>query len=225
MEKDLYDIAIVGGGPAGMTAAIYAARADKKVVLFEKNILGGQMVNSPLVENYPGFEKISGEELGFKMQEQVEKLGVEIVFGEVIKIVDNSSKYIVCTEVDDEDYDYLAKTVILANGVEHKKLGVAGEDLANYCAICDGPFYKGKDVCVIGDGNTAAQYALLLANYCKSVTMITLFDKFFCEKVLQDRILNNAYIKWVKNSSTKGFLTESLSLSKVGIELFSTIDF
>lgn len=208
MEKDLYDIAIVGGGPAGMTAAIYAARADKKVVLFEKDIIGGQMVNSPLVENYPGFEKISGEELGFKMQEQVEDLGVEIIFGEVVKIVDNSSEYIVCTKVDDEVYACRAKTVILANGVEHKKLGVAGEDLANYCAICDGPFYKGKDVCVIGDGNTAAQYALLLANYCKSVTMITLFDKFFCEKVLQDRILNNTYIKWVKNSSTKGFLTE-----------------
>ena len=208
MEKDLYDISIVGGGPAGMTAAIYAARADKKVVLFEKNILGGQMVNSPLVENYPGFEKISGEELGFRMQEQVEDLGVEIIFGEVVKIVDNSSQYIVCTKVDDEVYACRAKTVILANGVEHKKLGVVGEDLANYCAICDGPFYKGKDVCVIGDGNTAAQYALLLANYCKSVTMITLFDKFFCEKVLQDRILNNTYIKWVKNSSTKGFLTE-----------------
>ncbi len=208
MEKDLYDIAIIGGGPAGMTAAIYAARADKKVVLFEKNILGGQMVNSPLVENYPGFEKISGEELGFKMQKQVENLGVEIVFEEVVKIVNNSSEYIVCTKEDDEVYAYLAKTIILANGVEHKKLGVAGEDLANYCAICDGPFYKGKDVCVIGDGNTAAQYALLLANYCKSVTIITLFDKFFCEKVLQDRILNNTYIKWVKNSSTKGFLTE-----------------
>lgn len=208
MEKDLYDIAIIGGGPAGMTAAIYAARADKKVILFEKNILGGQMVNSPLVENYPGFEKISGEELGFKMQEQVENLGVEIVFEEVVKIVDNSSEYIVCTEVDDEAYAYLSKTVILANGVEHKKLGVAGEDLADYCAICDGPFYKGKNVCVIGDGNTAAQYALLLNNYCKSVTMITLFDKFFCEKVLQDRILNDTYIKWVKNSVTKGFLTE-----------------
>ena len=140
MEKDLYDIVIVGGGPAGMTAAIYAARADKKVVLFEKNILGGQMVNSPLVENYPGFEKISGEDLGFKMQEQVEDLGVEIIFGEVTKIIDNSSEYIVRAKVDDEDYDYLAKTVILANGVEHKKFGVAGEDLANCCAICDGSF-------------------------------------------------------------------------------------
>ena len=127
MEKDLYDIVIVGGGPAGMTAAIYAARADKKVVLFEKNIIGGQMVNSPLVENYPGFEKISGEELGFKMQEQVEDLGVEIIFGEVVKIVDNSSEYIVCTRVDDEVYACRAKTVILANGVEHKNLVLLGK--------------------------------------------------------------------------------------------------
>ena len=168
----MHDVIIVGGGPAGLTAALYALRAGKKVLIIEKNGFGGQMTFSPKIENYPGFESVSGSELADKMVDQVLSQGADVTVEEVVRIEDLP---IGTKNVVTDAGRYEAKTVILATGAKHRLLGVPGEtkfvgDGISFCAVCDGAFYDGKDVIVVGGGNSALQEALLLSETSKSVT-------------------------------------------------------
>ena len=169
----IYDIVVVGAGPAGLTAAIYACRADKKVLVLEKATFGGQITSSPCVENYPGYVKMSGNEFADKLLEQAMALGTDIEMAEATAIEDKDGLRLVRTDRG----DFTARAVILATGAKHRPLGIANEEKfvgrgISYCAVCDGAFYRGKDVLMIGGGNSALQETVLLADMCKSVTVV-----------------------------------------------------
>lgn len=207
----MYDIVVIGGGPAGLTASLYAARAGKKVILLEREAFGGQIATAPRVENYPSVLETSGSALADKMFEQATSHGVEFDMG-CGKVQKTGDFFSVTTEYGSYD----CKAVVLATGVKHKILDVEGERrLAGkgvcYCAVCDGAFYKGKSVCVVGDGNSAAQYALYLAEICGEVHLLTMLDKLFCDKELTDRIAADHRIEWTKNVT----VTEILGDDKV----------
>lgn len=190
------DIIIIGAGAAGMTAALYALRNGKRVTIIERNNIGGQIAESPRVENFPTIEVISGSELADKLFEQITKLGVDFVFGDVKSVEKQDGKFVVTTEYDKLE----SKAVIIAAGVEHRKLNLKNEENLighgiSYCALCDGAFYAGEDVVLVGDANTALQYALLLSSYCKSVHVVTLFDRFFGDQTLIDALKKKENIK------------------------------
>lgn len=178
------DLLIIGGGMAGLTAAIYALRAGKSVLLTEKETFGGQITSAPRVENYPGMPGVSGNQLTDAALSQALDLGLEIELEDITslhKLEDGS--FIASTG----KHEYAAKAVILATGAKHRPLGVAREDEltgrgVSYCALCDGAFHKGEDVAVVGGGNSAAQAAVFLADLCKSVTVIQNFDHFTCDQ-------------------------------------------
>lgn len=183
------DVIVIGGGPSGMTAALYVLRSNKTCLILEKENIGGQIANSPKVENYPTIKEISGLDLADRMFEQISDMGVEFELEDVIGVEKKDDHFVVKTNYN----EYESKAVIIANGVKHRLIGLENEEnyIGNgisFCALCDGPMYKGKDVYLIGDANTAIQYALVLSNYCKTVHMITLFDRFFGEQILIDRL-------------------------------------
>lgn len=185
----LYDIAVVGSGPAGLTAALYARRAGKSVLVLEKENFGGQITYSPKVENYPTKLEISGAELSEQMLEQAQAQGA--VF-EMDNITDIAKENDVFTLQGDYG-EYQARTVILATGSKHRTLGLPNEENlvgsgVCYCAVCDGAFFKGQDVAVIGGGNTALQDTVLLAQTCKSVTIVQNLPTLTGEQALQDKI-------------------------------------
>ena len=213
-----YDIVIVGGGPAGLTAAIYARRADKSVLILEKSGFGGQIAWSPRVENFPGFASISGAELSDRMLSQALELGAEADLSEVTGLEPHDGGFIVHTS----DGDYTAGAVILATGARHRKLGVAREDeLAGsgvcYCATCDGAFYAGRDVAVAGGGDAALQDALLLSNSCNLVYIIHRRDTFRAEAANIDALAARGNIRRVMNARVVGLLGEG-ELSGVAVE-------
>ena len=190
-----YDIIIVGGGPAGMTAALYALRNDKTVLILEKESFGGQIATSPRLENYPTIPSISGSEWADLVFSQITDLGAEFELEDVQKVEKTDDGFKVTTNYN--EYECLA--VIIANGVQPRKMGIAREDEftgkgISYCAVCDGPFYKGKEIYLVGDANTALQYALLLSSYCPKVHMLTLFDKLFGDSILINRVLQTENI-------------------------------
>ena len=184
----MYDIIIVGGGPAGLCAAVYARRANKSVLILEKNAFGGQIVFSPKVENYPGFESISGSELADKLVSHVLSQGADVEVENVTSIRDEGDKKVVLTE---EGNSYECRAVIIANGARHRHLGLPNEerfigDGISFCAVCDGAFYKNKTVALIGGGNSALQEAILLSESCKKVYVIQNLDLLTGEKRLQE---------------------------------------
>ena len=173
----MYDIIIVGAGPAGLTAAIYARRADKKVLVLERGTFGGQITYSPKIENYPGFNQISGNELAERLMDQALSLGAEIEMTEVTGVIDNNG----VISVSCEDGDYIAKSVIIATGSKHRQLGLDNEEefIGNgisFCAVCDGAFYAGKTVAVIGGGNSALVEAVMLADTCEKLYIVQNLD-------------------------------------------------
>lgn len=188
----MYDIIVVGAGPAGLTAALYARRAEKSVLVIEKDTFGGQITHSPRVENYPGFIAMSGNEFADKLIEQVMAQGAEIELDKVTGISGDAGSY----TVHCEGKDYEAKAVIIAAGSHHRKLGLprendfVGEGIS-YCAVCDGAFYKGKIVAVIGGGNSALQDAVLLSESCEFVYVVQNLDFLTGEsslaKILESR--------------------------------------
>ena len=200
----MYDTIIIGSGPAGMTAALYAARSNLKVALLERGIPGGQMNNTSDIENYPGYANISGPELAEKMFEPLEKLGVEHLFGYVKKIEDHGNVKKVFTE--DEVFE--TKTVIIASGAFHRHLGVLGEEELNsrgvsYCAVCDGAFFRDEDLLVVGGGDSAVEEAVFLTRFAKTVTIIHRRDELRAQKVLQDRAFANEKIRFIWASVVK----------------------
>lgn len=204
-----YDIIIVGAGPAGLAASIYARRSAKSVLLLEKESFGGQMALAPLIENYPGFASISGEELASTMVDQIMALGVQFELEKVIDVVkdETTQKFRVKT-----DYNtYEAGAIIWATGAAHKMINIDKEQEligngVSYCAVCDGAFYKGEEVAVIGDGNTALQYALELSEYAPKVYICILFDEFMGDALLVQKVKNNPKIEIIPNVSLKAFI-------------------
>lgn len=185
----MHDVIIIGAGPAGLSAALYLLRSNLDVLLIEKEGIGGQIAKSPRLENYPAIESISGMEWADKLFNQIDNLGVHFDFGEVTTIKKLGEAHF------QVDYGTIeeSKAVIIASGVSHRNLGLPKEEQfvghgLSYCATCDGAFYKDQDVLVIGDGNTAVQYAISLANLCKKVTICTLFDKFFADEIIVKRM-------------------------------------
>lgn len=196
----MYDSIIIGAGPAGMTAAIYLARANKKVLIIEKETIGGQISSSPLVENYPGYEGISGSVLANNMYNQVDKLGVDIELDEVTDIIPGELH-----TVKTLDNEFKARTVIIATGVKYRLLGLENEieligNGIHFCVSCDGAFYKGKHVAVVGGGNTGIINALALADMCEKVYLIQDKDKLTGEKILQDKLKQKVNVEVIADS-------------------------
>ena len=206
-----YDLLVVGAGAAGMTSALYALRNGKTVLVLESESLGGQIATSPRLENYPSIKEISGEQFADNLFEQITSLGAEVEIEKVVGLLKEDGVFTVKTEYN----EYKAKSVIIAAGVKHKHLRTKSErdDLVGkgvyYCAICDGAFYKGKEVVVIGDANTALQYALLLSGYCKKVYVYTLFDKFFGDKMLVKALKSKDNIEVRPNTSVIDFIGDN----------------
>ena len=201
----MYDIIVIGGGPAGLTAAIYARRASKSVLIIEKEGFGGQMTHSPKIENYPGYAVISGNELADAMLEQALGLGAEIEIDEVRKITGGEIK-----EVLTDSSCFEAKAVIIAAGVRHRTLGVPGEerfigDGISFCAVCDGAFYADRHVSVIGGGNSAMQEAIMLSERCSHVTVLQDMPYLTGEKALADIIAKKQNISVMYNCKVISF--------------------
>lgn len=194
----MYDVIIIGAGPAGMTAALYASRSNLSVLMIERGAPGGQMNNTAEVENYPGFDSIMGPELAYKMYENVEKFGKENAYGIVMSIEDHGSyKEVIC---DDKSYE--AKAVIIATGCEHRKLGVKGEEEfagrgVSYCAVCDGAFFKNKRLVVVGGGDSAVEEAIYLTQFASEVVIVHRRDELRAQKIIQDRAFANEKISFV----------------------------
>lgn len=181
----MYDILIAGGGPAGLTAALYCARAGKSVLLCERELLGGQIVYSPMVDNYPALPHVSGTALAAALTQQVEELGVTIEYAQVEAAEPTEGGFLLRTDVG----NFTGTALILATGVRHRRLGLPGEDAlvgcgVSYCAVCDGAFYRDREVAVVGGGDTAVRDALFLAGICKKVTLIHRRDTFRAEAAL-----------------------------------------
>lgn len=185
MDNKVYDIAIIGAGPGGLTAAIYGLRSARSVVIIEKMTVGGQISLTGDIENYPGYENITGFELSMKMHDQAVKLGAEIVYAEVTHAeLEGKVKKLTTT-----DGEVMAKTVIVSTGAKARKLGLNNEDKFTgsgvaYCALCDGAFYKGKTVALIGGGNTAVEDAIYLSKIAKHVIMVNNLPKFTAQAIL-----------------------------------------
>ena len=205
----MHDIIVIGGGVAGMNAALYALRNGKTVLIFEGDGVGGQIANSPKVENFPTVMEISGSELADKFMDQVVAHGAEFEFDKVLSVTKENDIF----TVKGEYCEHQARSVIAAVGVKHKHIGVKGESEllgkgVYYCALCDGAFYKDREVAIIGDGNTAMQYAVLLSNICKKVYIVTWMNKFFGDKALERVMLAKENIVHIPNAQTTAFLGE-----------------
>ena len=184
----MYDVIIIGGGPAGLTAALYACRANKKTLVIEKETFGGQITFSPKVENIPGFISLTGNEFAEKLVEQVLEQGADVESCEAIEIRDGEIKTVVT-----DDGEYQGKSVIIATGAKHRMLGIDGEERfvgegISFCAVCDGAFYKNKTVAVVGGGNSALQEAILLSDTAKKVYVVQNLDFFTGEKKLVEQL-------------------------------------
>lgn len=194
----MYDAIIIGCGPAGISAAIYLKRANKNVLVLEKETIGGQMSTSPLIENYPGIESISGTELAFKMYNQMTKLGIKVVLEEVKEVLEN--------EVITEKNRYKTKVIIIATGAKFRRLNIPNEEKfigkgIHFCTSCDGSFYKDKIVAVIGGANSAVINAIYLSNICKKVYLIYRKENLKCEEILEEKVKKQSNIEMINNSN------------------------
>jgi len=201
--SERFDIIIVGGGPAGLTAAIYARRAGKSVLLLEKESFGGQIASSPSVENFPGFDAISGIDFADRLYSQAEALGARIELEEVLEIRNENPKTVIT------DYaEYTCTALILATGMKHRSLGLPGEGSMmgiSFCAVCDGAFHTGKDVAVCGGGNTALQDALFLSDLCHHVTLIHRRNEFRGDPILVETLKQRENVTFVLDTVITAF--------------------
>ena len=223
--KDSYDVIVVGAGPAGMSAAGYAARAGYDVLLLDAAAPGGQLMFIDQIENYPGFESISGFALAEKMESQASAFGVEIEYGEVTSLRKSDDGFTVSTS----DGDVCARAVILAMGARHRHLDVPGEEEysgrgVSYCATCDGPFFKGRRVVVVGGGDTALTDAVYLSRLCSSVKLVHRRNEFRAQKAIQDKMKACANIQTVTPHTIKEILGDGEKVTGVVLDDGSTIE-
>ncbi|EUJ45810.1 thioredoxin-disulfide reductase [Listeria riparia] len=222
-EEKIYDVIIIGAGPAGMTAALYTSRADLDTLMIERGVPGGQMVNTADIENYPGFDSILGPDLSEKMFSGAKQFGAAYAYGD-IKSVENGEEY---KTVVAGSKTYKARSIIIATGAEHRKLGVEGEDAysgrgVSYCAVCDGAFFKNRELIVVGGGDSAVEEGAYLTRYASKVTIIHRRDKLRAQQILQDRAFKNEKIEFVWNSTVEEILGDDMKVT--GARLVSTID-
>ncbi|MCE4980728.1 thioredoxin-disulfide reductase [Mammaliicoccus sciuri] len=218
-----YDVIIVGAGPAGMTAAVYASRANLSTVMIERGMPGGQMANTEDVENFPGFDLITGPDLSTKMFTHAQKFGAKYEYGDIKEIEDKGSYKV----VNMGDKTLTARAIIIATGAEYKKIGVPGEQElggrgVSYCAVCDGAFFKGKNLYVIGGGDSAVEEGIFLTKFADKVTIVHRRDELRAQKIIQDRAFKNEKIDFIWNTTLK---TINEKDGKVGsVTLVSTED-
>ena len=205
----MYDIIVIGGGPAGLTAAIYARRANKSVLVIEKGSFGGQITFSPKVENIPGFSEVTGNEFAEKLVEQALGLDAEVECAEVLEIKQGDVKTVVT-----DSGEFEAKTVIVATGAKHRMLGLpceeefVGEGIS-FCAVCDGAFYAGRDVAVIGGGNSALQEAILLSDLANKVYVVQNLDFLTGEQKLQEKLSAKENVEIILGHTVKGIIGDT----------------
>ncbi|WP_141540374.1 thioredoxin-disulfide reductase [Bacillus cereus] len=213
-EEKIYDVIIIGAGPAGMTAAVYTSRANLSTLMLERGIPGGQMANTEDVENYPGYESILGPDLSNKMFEHAKKFGAEYAYGDVKEIIDGKEyKTVVAGKKE-----YKTRAIIVASGAEYKKIGVPGEKElggrgVSYCAVCDGAFFKEKELVVIGGGDSAVEEGVYLTRFASKVTIVHRRDALRAQKILQDRAFQNEKVDFIWNHTVKEINEEN---GKVG---------
>lgn len=203
------DIIVIGAGASGMTAALYALRSGKSVLVLEAENFGGQISFSPRVENFPSIKQISGNEFAENLFDQITALGAQVELERVLNVQKSADGFTVTTEYG----THCCKSVIIAAGVKHKHIGIRKEEElvgkgVSYCAVCDGAFYAGEEVALIGDGNTALQYSLLLSNYCKKVYVCTLFDKFFGDLALVKALRERPNVEIIHDVCLKEFVED-----------------
>lgn len=214
----MYDIIIIGGGPAGLTAALYARRADKNVLVIEKETFGGQITFSPKVENIPGFLELSGNEFAEKLVEQVISQGADFEFCEVLEIKDGDTKTVVT-----DSGEFEAKAVIIATGAKHRTLGLPGEEELigegiSFCAVCDGAFYRNKTVAVVGGGNSALQEALLLSDLAAKVYVIQNLDFLTGEQKLQEQLKSKDNVEIICGTVLSGYKSKEAELTGITVK-------
>jgi thioredoxin reductase (NADPH) len=215
----MHDLIIIGGGSAGLTAAIYALRAKLNVIMIEKLGIGGQIALSDIIENYPGYRSISGSELMSKFESHAKDFGLKIEFGAVEQIIDEGDIKVVKTDSKNLE----TKAVIIASGAQPKKLGVKGEDEltgrgVSYCATCDGPFYNGRDIVVVGGGDTAVKEAQYLSKIANKIYMVHRRDRFRAEKILQDKLLSNPKLEFLWNSAVDEIISGENGVGKISVK-------
>ncbi|WEE36581.1 thioredoxin-disulfide reductase [Lactiplantibacillus paraplantarum] len=213
-----YDVIIIGAGPAGMTAALYASRANLSVLLLDRGIYGGQMNNTAAIENYPGFKSILGPDLAKDMYESATQFGAEYAYGSVESVEDHGDVKIVTTDSD----TFEAKALVIGTGSEYRKLGVPGEDTyggrgVSYCAVCDGAFFRNKHVVVIGGGDSAIEEGAYLTQLADKVTVIHRRDQLRAQQILQDRAFTNPKMEFVWNSNVTEIIGDDKKVTGVKV--------
>ncbi|ASK62746.1 thioredoxin-disulfide reductase [Virgibacillus phasianinus] len=197
-EDRMFDVIIAGAGPAGMTAAVYASRADLDTLMIERGIPGGQMANTEDVENYPGYEHILGPDLSNKMFEHAKKFGAEYAYGDIKEVIDHGDYKLVKAG----KHEYKTRSLIITTGAQYKKLGISGEEElggrgVSYCAVCDGAFFKEKNLVVIGGGDSAVEEGIYLTRFAKKVTIVHRRDELRAQKIIQQRAFDNEKIDFI----------------------------
>lgn len=219
----IYDVIVIGSGPAGMTAALYASRANLSVLLLERGVPGGELLNTSEIENYPGFSIVPGPELAEKMYTGAMQFGAEYAYGDVTNLtVDGPVKTIHTAK-----QTYQAYAVIISTGAHHRKLDVPGEETysgrgVSYCAVCDGAFFKNKDLIVVGGGDSAVEEGMYLTQYANHVTVVHRRDTLRAQKILQDRAFKNEKMSFVWDSTVTEIIGEDNQVSCVTLENVKT---
>lgn len=219
----MYDVIVIGAGPAGMTAALYASRSNLSVLMIERGAPGGQMNNTAEIENYPGFESIMGPELSMKMYQNVEKFGTKNEYGIVQEVVDHGDY----KEVITEENSYQGKSVIIATGCVHRKLGAPGEEEyagrgVSYCAVCDGAFFRNKKLIVVGGGDSAVEEAIYLTQFASEVTIVHRRDELRAQKIIQERAFANEKINFIWDSVVEEIKGNDMVVTAVNIRNLKT---
>lgn len=219
--KKTYDVIVIGAGPGGMTAALYASRANLKVAMLDRGIYGGQMNNTAAIENYPGFTSILGPELAEQMYHSATQFGAELVYGDVKTMTVDKQTGLKHLQTDDDEL--IAPAVVIATGSESRKLRVAGEEQysgrgVSYCAVCDGAFYKNKTVAVIGGGDSAIEEGMYLANLAAGVRVIHRRESLRAQKILQQRAFSNEKVDFTWNSQVKEILGDGKKVTGLAVK-------
>ncbi|HLR75445.1 MAG TPA: thioredoxin-disulfide reductase [Virgibacillus sp.] len=222
-EERMYDVIIAGAGPAGMTAAVYASRANLDTLLLERGVPGGQMADTEDIENYPGYEHILGADLSNKMFEHAKKFGAEYAYGNINDVVDHGDY----KSVFAGDKEYKTKALIITTGAQYKKLGIPGEEEltgrgVSYCAVCDGAFFKDQELIVIGGGDSAVEEGMYLTRFASKVTIVHRRDELRAQKILQDRAFNNDKIEFIWDTVAEKINEENGKVGSVTLKNVKT---